>query len=121
LGISTGAVHLMHWGSGIAMAGAAAAVATNGLRLCPLGRSTLDALNTAKDLDARGVRIVITTLGIDLKTPAGRLVYGVLAQIAELAAAASSIRSAVLVPRLSRRATRTSTVCLLSRMARCGP
>jgi DNA invertase Pin-like site-specific DNA recombinase len=48
-----------------------------------LGRSTLDALNTAKDLDARGVRIVITTLGVDLKTPAGRLVYGVLAQIAE--------------------------------------
>ena len=35
----------------------------------------------AKDLDARGVRIVITTLGVDLKTPAGRLVYGVLAQI----------------------------------------
>ena len=48
-----------------------------------LGRSTLDALNTAKDLDARGVRIVITTLGVDMKTPAGRLVFGVLAQIAE--------------------------------------
>ena len=28
-----------------------------------LGRSTLDALQTAKDLDARGVHIVITTLG----------------------------------------------------------
>ena len=48
-----------------------------------LGRSTLDALNTAKDLDARGVHIVITTLGIDLKTPGGRLVFGVMAQIAE--------------------------------------
>ena len=48
-----------------------------------LGRSTLDALQTAKDLDARGVHIVITTLGIDLKTPAGRLVFGVMAQIAE--------------------------------------
>jgi DNA invertase Pin-like site-specific DNA recombinase len=48
-----------------------------------LGRSTLDALNTAKDLDDRGVHIVITTLGIDLKTPAGRLVFGVMAQIAE--------------------------------------
>jgi putative DNA-invertase from lambdoid prophage Rac len=48
-----------------------------------LGRSTLDALQTAKDLDARGVHIIITTLGIDLKTPAGRLVFGVLAQIAE--------------------------------------
>jgi DNA invertase Pin-like site-specific DNA recombinase len=48
-----------------------------------LGRSTLDALNTAKDLDARGVHIVITTLGVDLKTPAGRLVFGLMAQIAE--------------------------------------
>jgi DNA invertase Pin-like site-specific DNA recombinase len=48
-----------------------------------LGRSTLDALNTAKDLDARGVHIVITTLGIDLKTPSGRLVFGLMAQIAE--------------------------------------
>jgi len=48
-----------------------------------LGRSTLDALQTAKDLDARGVHIVITTLGIDLKTPADRLVFGMMAQIAE--------------------------------------
>jgi DNA invertase Pin-like site-specific DNA recombinase len=29
------------------------------------------------------VRIVITMLGVDLKTPAARLVFGVLAQIAE--------------------------------------
>jgi DNA invertase Pin-like site-specific DNA recombinase len=48
-----------------------------------LGRSTLDALQTAKALDARGVSIVITTLGIDLKTPSGRLVFGVMSQIAE--------------------------------------
>jgi DNA invertase Pin-like site-specific DNA recombinase len=48
-----------------------------------LGRSTLDALQTARDLDARGVHIVITTLGIDLKTPGGRLVFGMMAQIAE--------------------------------------
>ena len=48
-----------------------------------LGRSTLDALQTAKDLDARGVHIVITTLGIDLKTAGGRLVFGMMAQIAE--------------------------------------
>jgi DNA invertase Pin-like site-specific DNA recombinase len=46
-------------------------------------RPTLDALQTAKDLDAKGVHIIITTLGIGLKTPAGRLVFGVLAQIAE--------------------------------------
>jgi DNA invertase Pin-like site-specific DNA recombinase len=48
-----------------------------------LGRSTLDALRTAQDLDARGVHIVITTLGIDLKTNGGRLVFGMMAQIAE--------------------------------------
>ena len=48
-----------------------------------LGRSTLDALQSAKDLDARGVHIVITTLGIDLKTSAGRLVFGMMCQIAE--------------------------------------
>jgi len=48
-----------------------------------LGRSTLDALATAKRLDEAGVRIVITTLGVDLRTPAGKLVFGVLAQIAE--------------------------------------
>jgi DNA invertase Pin-like site-specific DNA recombinase len=32
-----------------------------------LGRSTLESLNTVRDLDERGVHIVITTLGIDLK------------------------------------------------------
>lgn len=48
-----------------------------------LGRSTLDALNAARDLDARGVHIVITTLGIDLKKPAGRTVFGMMSQIAE--------------------------------------
>ncbi|MBV8093163.1 MAG: recombinase family protein [Acetobacteraceae bacterium] len=48
-----------------------------------LGRNTLDALQTAKKLDEAGVRIVITTLGADLKTAAGRLVFGVMAQIAE--------------------------------------
>ena len=48
-----------------------------------LGRSTLDALTTAKNLDDRGVHIVITTLGIDLKTPAGRLVFGMMSQISE--------------------------------------
>ena len=48
-----------------------------------LGRNTLDALQTAKRLDEAGVRVVITTLGVDLKSPAGRLVFGVMAQIAE--------------------------------------
>jgi hypothetical protein len=36
-------------------------------------------LNTAKALDTRGVHIIITTLGVDLKTPAGRLVFGLMA------------------------------------------
>ncbi len=48
-----------------------------------LGRSTLASLNTAKNLDDRGVHIVITTLGIDLKTSSGRLVFGMIVQIAE--------------------------------------
>src|SRR5690348_10031978 len=33
-----------------------------------LGRSTLGALETARRLDAAGVRIVVTTLGADLST-----------------------------------------------------
>ena len=48
-----------------------------------LGRDALAALTIARDLDARGVRIVITTLGVDSSTPAGRMVFGVLAQLAE--------------------------------------
>jgi DNA invertase Pin-like site-specific DNA recombinase len=48
-----------------------------------LGRSTLDALQTAKELDERDVHIVVTTLGVDLKTPAGRLVFGMMSQITE--------------------------------------
>ena len=48
-----------------------------------LGRDALAALAAARDLDARGVRIVITTLGVDSSTPAGRMVFGVLAQLAE--------------------------------------
>src|ERR1700722_16150345 len=48
-----------------------------------LGRSTLDALQTAKDLDARGVHIIVTTLGLDLATPTGKLVFTILAQVAE--------------------------------------
>jgi DNA invertase Pin-like site-specific DNA recombinase len=48
-----------------------------------LGRRTIDALQTAERLTKAGVRIVVTTLGVDLHTPAGRLVFGVLSQIAE--------------------------------------
>jgi DNA invertase Pin-like site-specific DNA recombinase len=52
-------------------------------KICRLGRDTLAALQTARELDARGVRIVITTLGIDMTTSAGKLVFGILAQLAE--------------------------------------
>ena len=48
-----------------------------------LGRNTIEVLQTARDLDQRGVRLVITTLGIDTKTPAGKLMFGILAQLAE--------------------------------------
>lgn len=48
-----------------------------------LGRSTVDALQTAERLNKAGIRIVITTLGVDLSTPAGKLVFGILSQIAE--------------------------------------
>ncbi len=48
-----------------------------------LGRDALAALTVARDLDKLGVRIVITTLGVDSSTPAGRMVFGVLAQLAE--------------------------------------
>jgi putative DNA-invertase from lambdoid prophage Rac len=48
-----------------------------------LGRDALAAITVARDLDARGVRVVITTLGVDSSTPAGRMVFGVLAQLAE--------------------------------------
>ena len=47
-----------------------------------LGRSTLDALTIVKKRDDRGVPIVITTLGIDLNTLAGRL-FGMMSQISE--------------------------------------
>lgn len=48
-----------------------------------LGRNALEAVGSAERLQTAGVRLVITTLGIDTATPAGKLVYGVLAQIAE--------------------------------------
>ena len=48
-----------------------------------LGRDALAALTIARDLDQRDVRVVITTLGVDSSTPAGRMVFGVLAQLAE--------------------------------------
>jgi DNA invertase Pin-like site-specific DNA recombinase len=48
-----------------------------------LGRSALATLRTFKELDEKGVRLIVTTLGIDTKTTAGRLVLGIMTQLAE--------------------------------------
>jgi putative DNA-invertase from lambdoid prophage Rac len=48
-----------------------------------LGRSALDTLRTFEELDEKGVRLIVTTLGIDTKTTAGRLVLGIMTQLAE--------------------------------------
>ncbi|MCR9175282.1 MAG: recombinase family protein [Alphaproteobacteria bacterium] len=48
-----------------------------------LGRSALSVHQTAEDLRQRGVSLVVTTLGIDTATPAGKLTYGIMAQMAE--------------------------------------
>lgn len=48
-----------------------------------LGRSALNVHQTAEDLRQRGVSLVVTTLGIDTATPAGKLTYGIMAQMAE--------------------------------------
>jgi len=48
-----------------------------------LGRRASEVQRMAKELTARGVHVVITTLGLDLLTPAGRLVFGIMSQLAQ--------------------------------------
>ena len=48
-----------------------------------LGRNTLDVVRLIDTLRDRGVRLVITTLGLDSETPAGRMVLGIMASLAE--------------------------------------
>lgn len=48
-----------------------------------LGRNAVEVRKTVRNLDERGVRLIITTLGIDTKTPAGRLMFGIMSQLAE--------------------------------------
>ena len=52
----------------------------------------LAALTVARDLDRRGVRIVVTTLDVDSSTPAGRMVFSALAQLAEFERATLTAR-----------------------------
>ena len=49
-----------------------------------LGRRATDLIAIADDLSERGIHLMVTTLGVDTRTPAGRMVYTVLAAAAQL-------------------------------------
>jgi putative DNA-invertase from lambdoid prophage Rac len=49
-----------------------------------LGRSALDVQTTIENLQAKGVNIIVTRLGIDLSTDVGSLVATILSKIAEM-------------------------------------
>jgi DNA invertase Pin-like site-specific DNA recombinase len=48
-----------------------------------LGRRASEVQRVAEGLTERGVHVIVTTLGVDLATPAGKLVFGALCQIAQ--------------------------------------
>jgi DNA invertase Pin-like site-specific DNA recombinase len=48
-----------------------------------LGRSTIHMTQIVQELNNLGIELIITTLGVDTRTPSGKLVLGVLMQIAE--------------------------------------
>jgi len=48
-----------------------------------LGRSLRHLINTVLDLNERGVSLIITTMAIDTRTPSGKLIFGILASIAD--------------------------------------
>jgi DNA invertase Pin-like site-specific DNA recombinase len=52
-------------------------------KLDRLGRSLPHLLQIAGQLQDRGVQLVITTMGVDTRLPAGRLLYGILGAVAE--------------------------------------
>jgi len=52
-------------------------------RLNRLGRNSAHIMQLVADFNARGMRFVALDLGIDMATPAGRLVLGIFAALAE--------------------------------------
>lgn len=52
-------------------------------KLDRLGRSLRHLTNIAHDLEQRGIDLVITTSGIDTRSPTGRLIFGILGSVAE--------------------------------------
>ena len=48
-----------------------------------LGRDMIALATLARDMDSRGVRLVILTLGLDTATPSGRMVLGIMATLAQ--------------------------------------
>ena len=46
-------------------------------------RTTVEVLRTGEEAEFRGIALVVTTLGIDTRTPAGKLVFGIMAQLAQ--------------------------------------
>lgn len=52
--------------------------------LSRLGRSTAEVLTRMESLDRDGIRVVVTTLSLDLATPAGRLVAATMAAVSQL-------------------------------------
>lgn len=49
-----------------------------------LGRSSVEVLALAEDLKTKGVRLVIDNLGIDVTTPAGEMVFTMMAGMAKM-------------------------------------
>lgn len=53
------------------------------VRLDRIGRSIRNLLEVADDLEKRGINLVLLDQGIDTRTPMGRVLYGILASVAQ--------------------------------------